>query len=174
MSEKRDFHQVLTLLTYARASNTLRFILEEAQRIEQAAGEAHASRIVQCVFHMGVLADMLCDPSVMMLAHGPDGTILNLSETQAAALGKPKAALLDTCIWSHFPPDVAHSRRSLAEAALATGRPSHVMDRSCMSGRTLEAVVVPMSCGRVLVLNRPASRGRVFEQAFSNRQRIIE
>ena len=119
MSDIRDFHAALSRLAYAHASNTLRYILGEARRIDDQSQARIACAVCEQLLDLGRVADMFCDPSIRYLAHGPDGTILNISEQQAASMGHAKSDLLGACIWSLFQPDAVARRKAMAETVLA-------------------------------------------------------
>ncbi len=175
MSDKREFHAAISRLAHARASNTLQYILTEAQRIEAKSRERRTCHICGQIFNVELIAEMICDPAIRMLAHGPDGAILNICRQQAAVIGKQRTELLGADLWALFPQEVAAQRRSIAESVQANGMPAHVMDYSTYGpDQPLESVVVPMAGGRILVLNRPLKQPRIFEQAFSESARVIE
>lgn len=56
------------------------------------------------------------------------GTILLVNETAAERLGKSVQELVGTCIYDHFPPELAKSRKEQLDKVFATGEPVRFED----------------------------------------------
>jgi PAS domain S-box-containing protein len=64
------------------------------------------------------------------------GTVLTCNETIARRLGKRADAIVGSCLWDHFPPDVAALRKMHLERVFRTGSPAQGVDTR--AGRIIE------------------------------------
>lgn len=78
--------------------------------------------------------------SCVLIDH--DGTVLLLNRLCAKRLGKPAAKLLGTCVYDHFSPEVAKSRKEQFDKVFATGRPVYFED--ARSGKFFEHSCYPV------------------------------
>ena len=85
---------------------------------------------------------LLNTTSVMTHLIDQDGRIIDVNETMANALGKPRQELLDTNVFDHFPPDVARRRRKIFKAAAETRTTKKFQD-SFTAGKVYEIAIYP-------------------------------
>ncbi len=180
MSDKRDFHAALSRLAYGHAANTLQFILDEARQIEarvNAYQENYSGRplVLWPEDGQAVLGALVCPNLGMMVIDG-EGVILWCNDVLSGWMGRAPVSCLGQSIL-----DISHSgnadkRRETLAKAMKTGRILQSLDMNT-PGQTVENWLIPIPTEdgpRCVVLTRPISRARVFEEAFSDSQRIIE
>lgn len=71
-----------------------------------------------------------------------EGTILMGNDVLARRMGKSIGEIVGTCQYSHFPPDVAVSRREQYDKVVSTGRPVHFEDER--AGMTFRISAYPV------------------------------
>ena len=175
MSDSRDFHAALSHLAYARAENTVQYVLEEARRIDEGrkAKAWHELTDIQIADRL-LIADLMCDPCAGHCFIEQDGIIRNVNGVTADSLGQPcKQRMIGTSVFDYMPATTGAYRREVGKRVLATGQPLRFTDRN-RQGRPIESITVPMSNNCLMVLFRPVLQGRVFEEAFSDQGRVIE
>ena len=176
MCDARDFHVALSRLAYAHAEHTLLYILDEARQIDEQC-KTRQWRQVNEQFSPAdwvLIAEMLSDPATGHCIMQPDGVIVNVNGQFAAWLKRSRSAMLGTCVWSYFSAHVAECRKCVMHWVLHTQLPHRLIDQASHGAHPLETVAVPLANGCVMVLTRRISRHRVFEEAFSDRVRLIE
>ena len=77
------------------------------------------------------------------------GIILTANEALALRWGKTVQEIIGTCLFDHFPPDVAKSRRERFGAVFATGKPDHFVDTR--GGIVIETYCNPVFDGEGVV-----------------------
>ena len=175
MCDARDFHAALSRLAYAHAENTILYILDEAQRIDEQCRSHHWNKLNEQFSPADrmLIAEMMSDPTVARCVIQPDGVIVNINEQFAGWLKRPKAAMLGTCVWSYFPAHVVECRKCVMYRVLETQLPHRVIDQASNGGHPLETVALPLVNGCVMVLCRRIGQNRVFEEAISDEVRVI-
>ncbi|MDD5008640.1 MAG: PAS domain S-box protein [Syntrophorhabdaceae bacterium] len=90
-----------------------------------------------------------------------NGTILLVNETAAERFGKNVQELVGTCLYDHFPPELAKSRKEHLDKVFTTGKPVHFEDTR--AGRSYETYCYPIfnEEGKV-------SRGTIFSHDFTH------
>lgn len=110
-------------------------VRRETRQHRRAADALRQSEAVQ-----RALMDAL-DESAFLLA--ADGTVLTLNETAARRFGKRADEILNSCVYDHFPADLATSRRKNIDRVLATGRPERFQDER--QGHSFDVLVYPVA-----------------------------
>jgi len=173
MSQKAAFHRALSHLAYADAQQTLDYVLAESRQIETTVRQGILQDFREKRLDISILAEMICNPAIYMLALDEQGTILNLNRAQMRVFQRPKSAMLGVTVWDYFAPEVQRCRQAVMRDAIDMNLPVRVRDVN-MLRQTVDCLVIPISQKRVIVLNRPITKARQFEEAFSPRPRIIE
>jgi len=110
-----------------------------------------------------------------------NGTLLALNKVLAKNLGGTVEGLLGTCVYNHFPPEVARERKARAEGFFSTGEPIRFIDER--AGRIYDSTIFPIRDGdgnvdRVAVVARDITEQKHLEkvrkQAFDQIERNIE
>ena len=179
MSDIRDFHAALSRLAYAHASNTLRYILDEARQVEarvNAYRENHSGRpLVLWPEDMERVQTMLGHPNAAFVILRTDGTVLRCNDNLARPLGFSRGStLLGRCMWELPTCRNVEWRRQELQRVLDGGRSVRTVD-SNGHGKPIETFTIPLSRECAMIVYTPCSQRRVFEEAFHpDRPRIIE
>lgn len=99
----------------------------------------------------------------------PAGIILAVNEITASRLDKSAEEIIGTCIYNHFPPEVAKSRRAILEEVIRTKRPVYRED--VRYGRIYELHLFPIldevgDVARVAIFARDITDQRQAEEAL--------
>lgn len=173
--ERRNIRRLETV-TGCGAFGSILLILVSFQLLRREARNSSASAraLRESEITLRALMDAL-NESAFLLA--PEGRVLTLNETAARRIGKTVGEVVGTCVYDHFPPERAESRRRKVEEAVRTGRTVHFEDER--GGMAFEGSIHPVTDGqgganKVAVFAFDVTRQREAEGKLQEYSRVLE
>ena len=176
MSDKREFHLVLSALASAHAQNTLAYILEEARRIE-AGAKTRSPALVLLPDECRSICQLFNGANVGLVLLDATGTILWSNRVLSGWVNLSPDTIVGQSLWKVSRSGDVVQRQGTLQKAITTGAMQLTFDSNSM-GQTVRNCVIPLpglDPPGALVISSPVARARVFEQAFRpDERRIIE
>jgi len=93
---------------------------------------------------------MMENPADSLALLDRDGMVLDLNNTLASRMGRPRPAVIGTCVYDYFPENLGRSRREQVAGVFATGTVARFEDED--GGRYYDNIVQPVKNGDSRIL----------------------